>query len=65
MKQGYLNVTQTAEYIGISRPTLYRMFEKGLPSYSKGERHVRLVKISELNEWLEEQAGRPAIMRKY
>lgn len=63
MKRGYLNMTNAAKYAGVSRTQIYRWLEEGLPTNLKGG--LRLVKISELDEWIEAKPGRPNTRREY
>lgn len=63
--QGYLNMTKAAEFAGVSRMTLYRWLENDpLPTTQKVDGGVRLVKISDLVEWIERKPGRPGTRRK-
>lgn len=61
--QGYLNMTEAANYAGISRRQIYRWLDEGLPTHSKSGR-CRLVKIADLVDWIETKPGRPKTRRK-
>lgn len=54
LSQGFLNIQQIANYLGIKASTLYSLVEKsGIPHYRVG-RLVRFKK-SEVDEWMEGQ----------
>ena len=57
MEDSYWSVKQAAEYLGISRDTLYRFSREGLiPSY-KISRLVKFKK-SDLDEWIKKYKRR-------
>ena len=48
----YLSVTETSEYLGLSRNTILKMIaEDGLPAVKIGKQWK--IKIRELDEWIE------------
>lgn len=51
-----LNATEVAELMGISRPTVYNLFNQdGFPVFSVGKR--RLVSKAGLERWIAAQSG--------
>ena len=60
---GYLNMTEAAKYAGISRRQIYRWVDQGLPRHPRGG--CKLVKISELEAFIEAKPGRPQTRRTY
>ena len=51
MDKKYLDVKEACEFLGISRPTLYRLKEEGLP-YFKLRGSLKFDK-ADLEEWIE------------
>lgn len=51
MDKKYLDVKEACEFLGISRPTLYRLKEEGLP-YFKLRGSLRFDK-ADLEKWIE------------
>lgn len=51
-----LSVTEAAEALGISRPSVYQLIaqENGLPSFRCGRR--RLIPVAALRAWIEAEA---------
>lgn len=60
---GYLNMTEAAKYAGISRRQIYRWLEDGLPRHPRGG--CKLIKISDLEAFIEEKPGRPNTRKRY
>ena len=51
MKKRFISYTETAQFLGISRPTIDRLIARGeIPSYKIGKR--RLFDPEELVEWV-------------
>lgn len=52
-----VSVTEAAALLGVSRPTVYTLLERGggLPSFRCGRR--RLIPVAALRAWIEAQAG--------
>lgn len=59
----YLNMTEAAKYAGISRRQIYRWLDNGLPRHTRGG--IKLIKISDLEDFIEANPGRPQTRRKY
>ena len=52
-----LTVTEAAELLGVSRPTVYQLINReDFPSFRIGAR--RLISRSGLERWVQQQAGR-------
>lgn len=52
-----LSVTETAELLGVSRPTVYKLIKRGdFPAFNIGSRTV--ISRTGLEAWVMEQAGR-------
>jgi DNA binding domain, excisionase family len=50
-----LNIEEAAEYLGLSRTSMYKLAKsKGFPAVILGERRI-VVPIDKLNEWLNNQ----------
>ena len=45
-----LNITDAAIAAGVSRPTIYRWINDGLPNYKIGG--VRLIRVTDLDLWI-------------
>ena len=51
-----LSVTETAEVLGLSRPSVYQLIRsEGFPAFKVGSR--TLISRAGLARWIEEQAG--------
>lgn len=59
MSDRWVSVTDVAEYLGISRDTIYRWIEtKGLPAYRVG-RHWKL-KLEDVDRWVRQSGANEA-----
>ena len=55
MSKRVLSVTETAETLGVSRPTVYKMIQEGgFPAVKL--RHRTVIPIVELDEWIRAQS---------
>ena len=55
-----LSVTETAEALGLSRPSVYRLLQReDFPVFQVGGR--RLVSRRGLEEWIDKQAGKEVV----
>lgn len=52
----YIKTNELLEHLGVSRTTLYRLRQKGLPSQRLGGTVV--FKLSEVEDWIQESEGR-------
>lgn len=51
---GYIGATDAARHLGVSRQTVYRWLELGLPSHQPaGPRGRRIFKLTELDAWID------------
>ncbi len=50
MEKKFMSFAEVMKFLGISRPSVYRQMELGLPSYTLGKR--RLFDRDELIEWV-------------
>jgi excisionase family DNA binding protein len=56
--RSWMNAGELARYLSVSRSTLQRWTEKGLPSVKVGR--VRRYDVAEAEAWLREQGEEPA-----
>ena len=55
-EKGTLSVSEAAELLGLSRPTVYQLMrQEGFPAFRVGTR--RLISRAGLERWVQEQAG--------
>jgi len=60
-KKFTLSVTEAAEMLGVSRPTLYRLLQRAdFPAFKVGSR--TLISRDGLARWVEAQAAREAVV---
>jgi excisionase family DNA binding protein len=57
MPKRFLSINGVVKFLGISRPTVYRFIEKGMPNYKVGRR--RFFDADELIEWVKSHRGDP------
>lgn len=51
--QDWLSITDTAKYLGLSRPTIHRYIEEGrFPAYRLGYRTVR-IRLADIERYIE------------
>lgn len=50
MEKKFLSISEVMEFLGISRPTIYRLLSKGMPCYRLGGR--RIFDREELIDWV-------------
>jgi len=55
-KEPWVSLDEIAEHLGVSRDTVYRWIERGLPAHKLGR--LWKFKVSEVDEWL--RAGKAA-----
>jgi excisionase family DNA binding protein len=59
MKKRFISYIETAQFLGLSRPTIDRLIARGeIPSYKIGKR--RLFDPEELIEWVKSHRNGPA-----
>ena len=64
MSKRVLSVTETAETLGVSRPTVYKMIQEGgFPAVKLRRRTV--IPIVELDEWIRAQSIGGSEIRRY
>jgi len=49
-KEPWVSLDEIAEHLGVSRDTVYRWIERGLPAHKLGR--LWKFKVSEVDEWL-------------
>jgi len=58
MTKKFISIAAVVNFLGVSRPTVYRFIEKGMPNYKVGGR--RLFDPDELTEWVKSHRnGKP------
>jgi len=50
MKKRFFSIKEVTKFLGISRPTLYRLLKSGMPNYRLGKR--RIFDPEELVSWI-------------
>jgi excisionase family DNA binding protein len=63
MKKRFISYMETAQFLGLSRPTIDRLIARGeIPSYKIGKR--RLFDPEELVEWVKSHRNGPRVSSK-
>lgn len=62
MTEKFISIAGVMKFLGISRPTVYRFIEEGMPNYKVGGR--RFFDPGELTEWVKSHRNGPRVSRK-
>jgi excisionase family DNA binding protein len=57
MPKRFISIKEVLKFLGISRPTVYRFIEKGMPNYRVGGR--LFFDADELTEWIKSHRRGP------